>query len=241
MLKRLSFGWSVRVLAFIMLATCSLSLITLKPRRSTVSKRKVTFDYKAFVENKPYGLYTLATIFTLAAQYTPAFFIQDYAVERANTDEELASYLLPILNAFSVVGRIAPNIIADKIGGLNVLTPSMTIATILSFVWIAISTPAGCIVFSSIYGFTIGCILSLPQFVIASLCTDRSVIGTRLGNAFAVGSFGLLLGPPVAAAILQSGSWLGTQLFAGFLLAISSIALAAVRTYIVGLHLFQRV
>lgn len=241
MLQRLSFGWSVRILAFIILATGSLSLVTIRPRRSTDSKRKLGFDYRPFFQNKPYGLYTLALVLTLAAQYTPAFFIQDYALQKGNTDENLASYLLPILNAFSIIGRIAPNIIADRIGGLNVLIPAVSIATVLTFVWISISTTAGCIVFSCLYGFAIGCILSLPPFVIASLCSDRTVIGSRLGNAFAVGSFGLLLGPPVAAAILQSGSWIGTQLFAGFLLAVTSLALIAVRLFISGPNLLRKI
>lgn len=223
-----------------MLATATFSLLTIKPRRSDQSKRKLTFDYRAFFENKPYGVYTIAFTFTLAAQYTPAFFIQDYALQKGIMDEKLASYLLPILNAFSILGRIAPNLLADKIGGLNVLVPAVSIATVLTFAWIAISTTAGCIIFACLYGFAIGCILSLPPFVIASLCSDRRVIGSRLGNAFAVGSFGLLMGPPIAAAILQSGSWIGTQLFAACMLTIASLGLLFVRVYIVGPQLLRK-
>lgn len=241
LLQILPFGWSVRVLAFIILATGTLSLITIRPRCSQQTKRKLSFDYEAFLENPPYAVYTLASIFTISAQYTPAFFIQDYALGKGIMDENLASYLLPMLNACSVLGRIAPNLIADRIGGLNVMIPAVFIATLLSFVWIAISTTAGCIVFSCLYGFSIGSILSLPPFVIASLCSDKRVIGTRLGNSFAVASFGLLFGPPVAAAILQSGSWIGTQLFAACMLTVALSALLIARFFIIGPHLLRKV
>jgi MFS family permease len=171
----------------------------------------------------------------------PAFFIQDYALQKGIMDEDLASYLLPILNACSILGRIAPNIISDRIGGLNVLVPAVSIATVLTFAWISITTTAGCIIFSCLYGLAIGCILSLPPFVIASLCNDRKTIGARLGNSFAVASFGLLLGPPVAAAILQSGSWIGTQLFAAGMLTVASLALVFVRVFIAGPRLLRKV
>ena len=155
--------------------------------------------------------------------------------------QDLASHLLPILNACSIPGRIIPNMMADRVGGLNVMIPAVIIAMILSFSWISISTTVGCIIFACFYGMSIGCILSLPAFVVSSLCKDPQVIGTRLGNSFAVSSFGLLIGPPIAAVILQSGSWLGTQLFAGGMLAIASIALLFARTFITGPHLMVKV
>lgn len=241
LLQHLSFGWSVRILAFMILATGTLSLVAIQARPSPGAKRKFNFEYKAFLENKAYGAYTLATVFTLAAQYTPAFFIQDYALEKRIMNEDLASYLLPILNACSIVGRILPNIIADKIGGLNVMIPAVSIATILAFSWISISTTAGCIIFSSLYGLFIGSILSLPPFVVSSLCSDPKVIGSRLGNSFAVSSFGLLMGPPIAAVILQSGSWIGVQLFAACMLTTALAALVIARTFITGPHLMRKV
>lgn len=223
------------------LGTGLLAFISIEARTTKNAKRKLAFDYKSFVENKPYGAYTLAATFTLAAQYMPAFFIQDYALDKGMMDENLASYLLPILNAFSILGRIAPNLLAARIGGLNVLIPAVFVAMVLTFSWISISTTAGCIVFSCLYGFSIGSILSLPAFVISSLCSDPGVIGTRMGNSFAVSSVGLLMGPPIAAVILQCGSWLGTQLFAGCMLMVALMALVFARAFITGPHLMKKV
>lgn len=241
LLQHLSFGWSVRVLAFMILATGTLSFFTIRRRVIPTARRSLKFDYRSFVAEPAYGIYTIAFFFTLAAQYTPPFFIQEYATAKASMSDDLASYLLPILNATSIIGRILPNLISDRIGGINVLTPSVLAATVLGFAWIGITSTAGCIVFASLYGLFIGAILSLPPFVFATLCPDPKLTGTRMGNAFAVASFGLLMGPPIGGAILQSQGWLATQLYAGAMLAVATAALICVRVYIAGWKIRVRV
>lgn len=245
LLQKLSFGWSVRVLAFMVVGTGILPVLCIRRRLPPPPKEKrrrpLQIDFRPFINEPAYGFYTLALFFCLGAQYTPVFFIQDYAQSRNIMSADLASYLLPILNAWSVIGRIAPNLIADRTGGVNVLIPCMTVAAILTFCWITISTTAGCIVFVSLYGFFIGCILSMPAYVISSLCPDPATVGARMGIAFALSSFGLLAGPPVAGAILQSGSWLGVQLFAAALLALATGALVFVRVWVVGWALDRKV
>ena len=241
LLQHLSFGWSVRILAFMMLATSSLALLSIRVRVPARTRRSIKFDYKPFFQEPAYGVFTIALLFCISAQYTPAFFIQDYAQDKGIMDENLAAYLLPILNACSIIGRIAPNIIADRTGGLNVMTPAVLACTVLAFSWIAITSTAGCIIFVCLYGLFVGCILSLPPFVVSSLCPDPKVVGSRLGNCFAIDSFGLLIGPPIAAVILQSGSWLGMQLFAGFMLTVATSGLVFARFFISGPHLRRKV
>lgn len=241
LLQQLSFGWSVRVLAFMILATGSIPIALLRLRLAPTTKRKIRFDYKPFFQEPAYGIWTIVLVFQLAAQYTPAFFLQDFAQQKQIMGADLASYLLPILNAASIFGRIVPNMLADKYGGINVLAPSMFAAMVLTYAWIAIDSTAGCIIFAALYGFLIGAILSLPPFVVASLCPDPKVMGARQGNSLTVGSFGFLMGPPVAAAILQStNSWLGLQLFAGGMLAAATIALVTVRLYVTGPRLWRK-
>lgn len=223
------------------LATSGLSMATIRVRIPATTRRKVRFDYKPFFQEPAYGILTLALLFNLAAQYTPAFFIQDYAQQKGIMDEDLASYLLPMLNTCSIFGRIAPNLLADRYGGLNVMIPALLALTVLAFGWIGITSSTGCVVFACLYGFFVGSMLSLPPFVISSLCPDPKVVGARMGNSFAVASFGLLMGPPVAAAILQSGSWLGTQLFAAGLLVVASSGLVFVRLFVAGPRLRRKV
>ena len=199
------------------------------------------FDYKPFFQEPAYGVFTIAMFFCLAAQYTPAFFIEIYAQENNLTSASFSIYLLPILNATSIIGRIGPNLIADRIGGLNILVPAILVATVLAFAWIGIMNAAGCIVFAALYGFCVGCMLSLPPFVISFLCKDVTVIGSRIGNTFGVSSFGLLTGPPIAAAILRgTHSWLGLQVFSAIMLALATTGLLIARIVVTGPHLWRK-
>ena len=127
-------------------------------------------------------MWTIALLFSFAAQYTPAFFIQDYAQQKHIMSPELASYLLPTLNAASILGRTVPSFIADKIGGMNVLLPAIVIAAVLTFSWIAITTVAGCFAYAALYGVCVGVMLSVPNFVTATLCPDPKVMGSRQGK-----------------------------------------------------------
>ncbi|KAF2158375.1 hypothetical protein M409DRAFT_38276, partial [Zasmidium cellare ATCC 36951] len=164
-----------------------------------------------------------------------------YAQQNKIMSAELASYLLPVLNACSIIGRVAPNIVADRLGGLNVLGPSLLAACIVTYAWIACSSVAGCFVFASLYGLFVGTMLSLPNFVIATLCPDPAIMGARQGLSMTVASSDLLLGPPVAATILQkTGHWLGLQVFAGSMLAIASASVLVARLYVTGWHLIRK-
>ena len=67
------------------------------------------------------------------------------------------------------------------------------------------------------YGFISGSIQAVVPATVAFLCPDLSKIGTRLGMTLAVGGFGLLIGSPIAGAILDSQSSTGKQEYSGLL------------------------
>lgn len=62
------------------------------------------------------------------------------------------------------------------------------------------------------------------------------VVGVRSGMLFVPISFGLLIGNPIAGAILKRG-WLGLEAFCGVLLIISGIIIVAARVSHVGWRL----
>lgn len=157
------------------------------------------------------------------------FYIQTYALEFGIADANLAFYILPILNAASIFGRILPNFLTDRIGIFNVFTPASLIVCILAFVWIGIKTLGGLIVFAILYGFFSGTFLSVaPMAVVVLIIPNMQRIGVRMGMNFFVGALGLLVGTPVAGAILKS-SWVGMQAFCGATLAICTLFLFGVK------------
>jgi MFS family permease len=137
--------------------------------------------------------------------------------------------MLSILNAASLFERVIPNFLADKTGPFIMLVPCSLISAILAFVWIGIKNTGGIIVFCILYGFFSGTFVSLPPTTVVSLSPNMGVVGTRMGMSFSFAGFGLLVGNPVAGAILKSGSWVGVQAFCGAAVAISTVTMAIAR------------
>ena len=197
-----------------MLGALAISLAGMKQRVPPPSKRKL-FDLAAFKE-LPYLYFSLGEFFGCLGLYIPFFYVQLYALEKGIiTDHELAFYLLAILNAASIVGRVLPNFFADRFGPLTILVPFSFITSVLAFCWIAMDSAGALIVFCILYGFFSGTFVSLPGPAVISLSPNLGEVGTRMGMSFAFAGFGLLVGNPVAGAILRRYGWVGAQCWCG--------------------------
>jgi predicted MFS family arabinose efflux permease len=216
----IGFGWATRVLAFIMLATLSISLAVMKMRILPPQKRKL-WDVSALRE-KPFNFFTLGMFFGFMGLYIPFFYVQSYAIEEKIMSVDTGFYMLSILNASSIFGRIIPNFIADKAGPLNVIIPGTLATCVLAFGWIGIHSIAGLVVFCILYGFFSGTFVSLPPTVIVTLTPNIGEIGTRMGMTFALGAFGLLIGTPVAGQLIRHAGFKAAIAFNG-----ASVAAAA--------------
>jgi MFS family permease len=231
--QQVGFAWATRTLGFISLATCWFSVLVMKPRVLPKQKRQLT-DFAAFKE-LPYTLFCISMIFGFIGLYGPLYYIGNYAISEGITDENLGFYLLPIINAASIFGRIIPNFLADHVGPLNVLFPCAMIAGILALAWIGIHNLGGIIAFSLIYGFFSGGFVSLPPVAVVEVTKDMSKIGTRMGQCFFLSAFGLLVGTPVSGAILSStGDWLGVQLWSGLAIFVTGTLLLWARVAVAG-------
>ncbi|CAK1357395.1 putative transporter MCH4 [Cercospora beticola] len=208
---RIGFRNTNIVIASIMLATTLVCVAVMRVRVLPPQKRRLV-DLQAFRE-LPFTAFSIAEFFGFMGMYIPFFYIQTFSADKGITGATLAFYMLPVLNAASVFGRIIPNFFADKTGPLNMLIPTSALAAVLGFCWIAVDGKAGLFVFCIFYGLFSGTFVSLPPTTVVSLSPSLSVVGTRMGMSFSFAAFGILVGNPVAGAILKSGGWLGLQLF----------------------------
>ena len=209
---QIGFGWTTRVLGFIMLATLIIPNTVIKVRVLPASKRKL-FDAKALTE-PAYLLFVLGGLVTFLGLYVPLFYIQYFAVSTKITDDNLGFYLLAILNTASIAGRIIPNMVADKTGPFNMVVPCGIAAGVLIFGLIGHQSVASIVVLSLLYGFFSGTFVSLPPACFVQLSPDRGMIGTRMGMGFAIISIGGLIGTPIAGIILNAHGWTSMWLFA---------------------------
>lgn len=219
---QIGFPWATRVLGFISLSTCLISVAVMKVRVMPKQKRAL-LQLSAFKEF-PYAIFCIGLFFGFIGFYGPVYYLQPYAINTGITGEKFGFYLLPILNAASIAGRILPNFLTDKVGPLDILIPASLASGILALCWIGIRNLPGMVVFAILYGFFSGGFVSLPPVALVSLTPDLRTLGTRMGQAFFVSSLGLLVGAPAAGAILnQTGSYLGLELFSGLTLFLTGI------------------
>ena len=143
--------------------------------------------------------------------------------------ENLAFYMLSILNASSIFGRIIPNFIADKIGPLNVIIPGTLATCVLGFGWVGIHSTGGLVIFCVLYGFFSGSFVSIPPTVLVTLSPSMGVVGTRMGMCFALGGLGLLIGTPVAGQLIKQSSFDAAIYFCGSVVALGTLCMVASR------------
>ncbi|KAI0160623.1 major facilitator superfamily transporter [Xylariaceae sp. FL1272] len=219
------FGWATRIIAFILLALAPLPLVFLKPRLPPPAQGRGFIDQSALTDI-PFILLGFAVFFAFLGLYVPIFYVQLYSIRYNIVSESFSPYLVTLLNTGSVFGRLLPNFFADKWGSMEMLIGTMFGAAILAFGWFGVHNAAGIIVFVLLFGFFNGGVTSLPASAIASLTPDLSRLGTRLGMVFVPLGVSVLIGNPIAGAILGDSyvlsSWQGVIAFSGATLLVGS-------------------
>ncbi|KAJ3499476.1 hypothetical protein NLG97_g311 [Lecanicillium saksenae] len=225
---QISFGWATRIIGFLVLSTLAMSTVLLRPRHPPAAKVRAMVDVSAFHSPEFLGI-TLAMFLYLMGLYVPVFYIGLYAEQVLNVDKAFSFYLLSILNATSIVGRAIVGPITDKIGALNMMIPIAASTGILQFAWISISSTAGVIIFCIFYGFFSGAYVTLLGALLAGMAPQVNKVGTWMGMNFCISSFGLLIGNPIAGALLQHGGFTSLQIFGGTMVFAGCLGFCLVR------------
>lgn len=230
LIRLIGFPWMMRTMAFIFLALLLIACMTVKSRLPPRPRPFVFAEYVKGFKEPAYGLTVAGLFFLMMGLFLPFNYILLQA-EAAGMSPSLIPYLLPILNAVSIFGRIVPGIIGDKIGRYNVMVIITLISAIFCFaIWIPVKDTGGIVAFVVIFGFSSGGFISLAPTLIAQI-SDIRQIGTRVGAAFAVQSIGALVGSPIGGAIVsaQNGKYIGLQLFCGVCMIVGCLVFVTAR------------
>jgi len=228
---RIGFGWTIRIIAFIMLLLLTLPVLAMRMRNKPSEARKI-FDVKAWTE-PPFILTSIFLFLAFLTAYIPTFYIQVYGLQNGFINARLSFYLVPLLNTGSLFGRIIVSHIADQMGVLNTEVICIIITSLLAFIWISVRNTTGLMLFAIVYGFFSGAITTLSPNIAVFLSPDPGLLGVRMGMLLIPIALGLLIGNPIAGAISTHG-WNGLQSFTGGVLVISAGFIIAVRVVMHG-------
>ncbi|KZM19640.1 uncharacterized protein EKO05_0004235 [Ascochyta rabiei] len=235
LIPQIGFGWTMRALAFMLLGLLCIAALTVKSR---LPPRPRPLRFKVFLEpfaDMRFVLLTVSSFLFFMGLFIPINFIEVQAIA-SGMSVRLASYLLAVLNAASIFGRIIPGTLADKVGNYNMQSLWCTVAGI---VVLALGLPASgnaaYITFAALYGFASGAYVSLLPAQMAQI-SEVHQIGVRVGVTFACVSFAGLVGNPIAGAIVTSnhGKYWGLNVFAGVLLLAGASFFTLTRMYVAG-------
>lgn len=225
----LSYGWSVRVCALIILVLLAYANLTMKTRLPPSKDGLQGMDF-ALLRRPVYILIAAGGWLLNWGMYVPLFYLPSFAIT-ANLSAELAPYTVAIFNAASFFGRIFAGHLADRLGCFNVVVINGLLCAVMQFVWPATDSAGGVIVVSIFSGLFIGSIVSLQAAIVVQITPDPKYIGSMLGITMAIWACGGLTGPPIAGAILTAGngSYDGPAYFAGASLVAGSALFFAAR------------
>nr|OQO19667.1 hypothetical protein B0A51_10976 [Rachicladosporium sp. CCFEE 5018] len=215
LLPRIGFPWTIRVCGFIMILTnvvaISLYRTRLPPRRSGPIVEWSALREPTFV------LYCAGMFCNFFGLYFSFFYVGSYGRNMLGMTYPDSINLLLTMVAIGLLWRILPNFYADRLGPVNVIIPFAAVCAIMMFGWIGIHTRATLFVYAAIYGSGSAGLQSMFPAALASLTTDMSKAGVRMGMGFTIVSFACLTGPPLAGALIQvaDGSYLYAQIWGG--------------------------
>jgi len=219
---KLGFGWTIRILGFIMAALMLPSCFVIRAR---LPPRNGRFFLPEAFKSHLFNAIVVSSFLMMIGVFTPFFYLPTYAVQHGMS-KELAANLAAILNGASFLGRVIPGILADKIGPLNMMMTAGLCTGILEFCWQLTTTNADIIAFTALYGFFSGAIISLMTFSLASVSKNPQDIGTYMGMGMAVVSVATLIGPPINGALVTKyDSFKQAQNFSGAVVVFGAMSL----------------
>ncbi|KAE8363805.1 MFS general substrate transporter [Aspergillus caelatus] len=225
---KLGFGWSVRICAFMMLGILLPSCAVVRPR---LPPRKKAIVLWSGFRNPLFVSTVLSNLFLVMGLFIPMFYLPTYAERAHGMSQQLSLYLVATLNGGSFFGRIILGMAADRLlGRLNVLGISGLATGIMCFCWTRAHSVGAIVVFSVIYGFTSGAVVSMLSACFAQIPKDPRDIGTYIGMGMFCAAFGALIGTPISGVLVsQSGGFETASTFSGVVTIVGSFMVLVVK------------
>ncbi|KAL5601235.1 hypothetical protein BROUX41_006033 [Berkeleyomyces rouxiae] len=226
---RIGFAWATRAIAFLLTALSVVPVVFMRTRVTPVQRKFGGSALTSIFKDVPFLFSAFGLAFAFMTMYVPYFYIQTYAINKGITTKDFSPYLITLVSAGSIPGRVIPSYIGDKAGPLNVMLFMVLMSFVLAFAWMSITSLGGMIVFCIFYGMASGGVVSGTSSVVIAMAPDMGVVGTRIGFLFTFAGLFTLVGPPVAGALIGDSdtrnwkagiSWAGGGLALGWLLLV---------------------
>ncbi|KAJ4154777.1 hypothetical protein LMH87_000055 [Akanthomyces muscarius] len=185
LLHSIGFGWTMRIMGFVVLAVYAIVLVCVRTRLAP-RKAGAFIDTTAFQE-VTYVLFAISMFITLWATYFVYFYARAYAVNVLNGSQDDSFNMLIVINAVGIPGRMVPAYLSDRyFGAVNVFLPTVLAMAVCVFAWVGVKTIIDEYIWIIFLGYFGAGIQGLFPATLAGLTKDLSKSGTRIGMIFSV-------------------------------------------------------
>lgn len=224
----------MRICGFMIFGLLAIACLTVKSIRPPQPQKVTGAQLRQPFREPEFIFCILGFFFFTYGIFVPINYLPVQALS-VGIDPDLVQYLIPILNAASLFGRLSSGVAGDKLGRYNIFI----IVGFLSGLWIlALWIPChnqnAIIAFAALFGFCSGAYVSLIAPLVAQI-SPLPEVGFRTGIVFFVCSIGGLTTNPINGAILEKPTgWLGPKIFAGVFCIVGTAFIFAGRVRRVG-------
>ncbi|RYC60917.1 hypothetical protein CHU98_g5291 [Xylaria longipes] len=247
LVERIGFPWTVRAIGFLILGIQIIAILTVRSRLEHKPKPFNLANFSRPFKDRAFVLNSLACLAGMLGTLIPFNYLK-VSAQAANVPSNLATYLLPIINASSIIGRIVPLWAGDHVGAFNTITILMLYGAILVLaLWIPAAANTNAIIaFTALFGIPLGCFNAVIPALVGKISVIEE-IGFRVGTTFFVVSIAALIGNPIAGLLIGKGwtegaeSYHGLKLFCGLSIAVSGLLFLITRIQIGGYGLKKKI
>lgn len=225
----------MRACAFIILALLLLTNLTVRVREMPSSTKQSRTRLIKPLREPEFIFLAVGFFLYTYGYYVPINYLPIQAIQQGGMSANLAQYLIPILNAGSLFGRLLAGFFADHFGRYNTfaIVCFLTVVWILAL-WVVDNTSAAIVAFAAIFGCFSGAYVSLISPLVAQISPSNE-IGFRTGVVFFLSALAGLTTNPINGVILDRPHGLtNIKVFAGILCLAGTLFIIGTRIYRVG-------
>ncbi|CAK7216958.1 hypothetical protein SCUCBS95973_002989 [Sporothrix curviconia] len=249
LISSVGFGWAMRIAGFLILFLLVIANLTVRaytppgntaPAASSAGPNAKPPPPFSNPLKETSFLFLIAGFFLFSYGF---FVVIDYLPVQAlaaGMDANLAGYMLPILNAGSLFGRLASGVLGDKLGRYNIfiLVCFLTGLWILGL-WLPDDSTPALIAFAVLFGFFSGAFVSLIVPLVMQI-SPLPELGIRSGMIMLVMAVSGLTTNPINGAILTHCGWSALKIFAGVFCLAGTFFVLLIRVQQVGWRPLKR-
>ncbi|CAN6605867.1 probable transporter Mch4p [Trichomonascus vanleenenianus] len=231
LVAKVGFPWANRIIGFIYIPLLVFASFVVQARLPRQKQR--IWPNWAVLKDWRFVIIVVANAIGIFGLFPGIFYLSSFG-KALHVRPSIQQYLTAILNGMSVLGRVIPPLIADKVGRLNVFIPCVFLTGILQIaLWYPARSETMVLLFALLWGAASGSFIALMPSVIAQLFGIKDN-HSRLAIVFLMGVPGCIAGSSLAGLFIPDEGdpvlgYANSALFSGSMMIVCSLLALALR------------